>query len=70
VAARSQNPRAAIADTRRQLEELMNSNRQLAAVGNNLTQLFPHLPIADRVLVLVRDALDAVDRTAAAMAGK
>ncbi|MFJ2632195.1 hypothetical protein ACIO6U_09600 [Streptomyces sp. NPDC087422] len=70
VAARSQNPRAAIADTRRQLEELMNSNRQLAAVGNNLTQLLPHLPIADRVLVLVRYALYAVDRTAAAMAGK
>ncbi|MEU6848364.1 hypothetical protein ABZ901_00215 [Actinacidiphila alni] len=77
VAARSQNPRAAIADTRRQLEELMNSNRQLAAVGNNLTQLLPHLPVAghlhdqtQRVLVLVRDALDAVDTTAAAMAGK
>jgi hypothetical protein len=77
LAARAQNPRAAIADTRRQLEELMNANRQLAAVGNNLAQLLPHLPAADllhdhaqRALGLVRDALDAVDTAAAAMAGK
>lgn len=75
LAARAQNPRAAIADPRRQLEELMNANRQLAAVGNNLAQLLPHLPAPDllhvqsqRALALVREALDAVD--AAAMAGK
>jgi hypothetical protein len=77
LAARAQNPRAAIADTRRQLEELMNANRQLAAVGNNLAQLLPHLPApgllhaqAQRALALVSDALDSVDTTAADMAGK
>ncbi|MBM9435145.1 hypothetical protein [Actinacidiphila bryophytorum] len=77
LAARAQNPRAAIADTRRQLEELMNANRQLAAVGNNLAQLLPHLPAtgllhdqAQRALGLVRDALDTVDTAAAAVAGK
>ncbi|WP_435176098.1 hypothetical protein [Actinacidiphila sp. bgisy145] len=77
LAARAQNPLAAIADTRRQLEELMNANRQLAAVGNNLAQLLPHLPTTDhlhdqaqRALALVREALDAVDTTAADMAGK
>lgn len=77
LAARTQNPRAAIADTRRQLEELMNANRQLAAVGNNLNQTLPHLPAPDPLhdqaqcaLGLVRVALDAVDTTAAGMAGK
>jgi hypothetical protein len=77
LAARTQNPRAAIADTRRQLEELMHSNRQLAAVGNNLAQLLPHLPTTDflhdqaqRALGLVRNALDTVDTTTADMAGK
>jgi hypothetical protein len=77
LAARTQNPRAAIADTRRELEELMNANRQLAAVGNNLAQLLPHLPAtsvlhdqAQRALAFVRDALDAVDGAAAALAGK
>lgn len=43
LAARRSDPRAAIADTRRQLEELMESNRQLAAVGNNLNQVLLHL---------------------------
>jgi hypothetical protein len=77
LAARAQSPLAAIADTRRQLEELMHSNRQLAAVGNNLAQLLPHLPTTDllhdqaqRALGLVRNALDTVDTTTADMAGK
>ncbi|MYS22522.1 MULTISPECIES: hypothetical protein [unclassified Streptomyces] len=71
LAARTTDPRAAIADTRRQLEELMESNRQLAAVGNNLNQVLARLRPGDslhdqthRTLELVRDALDGVDTAA------
>jgi hypothetical protein len=77
LAARTPDPRAAIADTHRQLEELMESNRQLSAVGNNLNQLLTHLPTADalhdqveRTLTLVRDALDDVDTAATRIAWK
>ncbi len=72
LAARTTDPRAAIADTRRQLEELMESNRQLAAVGNNLNQVLTHLRPGGRLhdraqlaLGFVRDALDGVDTAAA-----
>jgi hypothetical protein len=75
LAAHTPDPRAAIADTHRQLEELMASNRQLAAVGNNLNQLLVHLPThgplhrqTQRVLRLVHDALDHVDTAAAEIA--
>ncbi|MGC5000044.1 hypothetical protein [Streptomyces sp. DT195] len=71
LAARTSDPRAAVADTRRQLEELMESNRQLAAVGNNLNQVLTHFrpggPLherAQRILGLVHDALDGVDAAA------
>ncbi|MEV6009180.1 hypothetical protein AB0M29_20495 [Streptomyces sp. NPDC051976] len=75
LAAHTSDPRAAIADTHRQLEELMESNRQLAAVGNNLNQLLAHLhandPLHDqaqRTRRLVQDALDDVDAAAAEIA--
>jgi ABC-type transporter Mla subunit MlaD len=75
LAARSPDPRASIADARRKLEELMESNRQLAAVGNNLNQVLLHLrpgdPLhaqADSALRLTRAALDDVDAAAAEIA--
>ena len=75
LAAHTSDPRAAIADTHRQLEELMESNRQLAAVGNNLNQLLVHLhandPLHDqaqRTRRLIQDALDDVDVAATEIA--
>lgn len=77
LAARRSDPRAAIADTRRQLEELMESNRQLAAVGNNLNQILLHLhpanslhALAQSTLRLTRAALDDVDAAATEIAWK
>ena len=71
LAARAADPRAAIADTRRQLEELMESNRQFAAVGNNLNQVLVHLHPGDALhaeaqhtLRLIHEALDDVDTAA------
>ncbi|GAA1892321.1 hypothetical protein GCM10009753_21270 [Streptantibioticus ferralitis] len=75
AAASTADPRVAIADTHRQLEELMESNRQLAAFGNNLNQLLvhlhPHAPLHDqahRTLRHVQDVLDHVDATATELA--
>jgi hypothetical protein len=77
LAARTSDPRAAIADTRRRLEELMESNRQLAAIGNNLNQVLLHLRPGDALhamtahtLHLTRAALDDVDSAAAEIAWK
>lgn len=71
LAARTADPRAAIADTRRQLEELMESNRQFAAIGNNLTQVLVHFRSdgilhaqAQHALRLLHMALDDVDTAA------
>src|SRR5690606_30625331 len=47
AAARAENPEAAVADYRRAVQELMASNRQAAALGNNLNQLARHLNTTD-----------------------
>jgi hypothetical protein len=68
AAAQAANPAAAVADYRRGVQELMESNRQLAAVGNNLNQVAHYLnsggrPATDLGLLLHRidTALTAVD---------
>ncbi|NEA73211.1 hypothetical protein [Streptomyces sp. SID13588] len=75
LAARSDNPRAVIADTRAQLEELMEANRLLAALANNTTQLLHHLNTDDtphgtarRLLHTLGDVLDRIDATARVIA--
>ncbi|OEV13149.1 plasmid mobilization protein [Streptomyces nanshensis] len=72
AAARSENPEAAVADYRRTVKELMESNRQAAALGNNLNQLTYHLnrsggPLPEQAVVhrlskRVDDVLDAIDQ--------
>lgn len=76
-AAHAPDPRAAIADPRRRLEELLESNRLLAALGNNLNQIQRQLPpghrqhtTTQRVLGLAENAIDQVDTTAADLAGR
>ncbi|WP_245771847.1 MobC family plasmid mobilization relaxosome protein [Actinacidiphila guanduensis] len=68
AAASSANPTAAVADYRRGVQELMESNRQLAAVGNNLNQVAHFLnaggqPATDlrRLLHRIDTALNGVD---------
>lgn len=43
AAARSDDPTAAVADYRAAVKALMDANRQLGMVGNNLNQLTRHL---------------------------
>ncbi|MFC9329050.1 MobC family plasmid mobilization relaxosome protein [Kitasatospora sp. NPDC057015] len=68
AAATSTDPNAAIADYRRGIQELMESNRQLGAVGNNLNQVAHFLnsggqPAADlrRLLHQIEASIGAVD---------
>jgi hypothetical protein len=68
AAAQAANPTAAVADYRRAVQELMESNRQLAAVGNNLNQVAHYLnaggrPATDlpRLLHRIDTALTEVD---------
>ncbi|MEV0035505.1 plasmid mobilization relaxosome protein MobC [Streptomyces sp. NPDC050804] len=68
AAATSASPTAAVADYRRGVQELMESNRQLAAVGNNLNQVAHFLnsggqPASDlrQLLLHVDTALAGVD---------
>ncbi|MEV4555721.1 MobC family plasmid mobilization relaxosome protein [Kitasatospora sp. NPDC049285] len=72
AAATSANPTAAVADYRRGIQELMESNRQLGAVGNNLNQLAHYVnaggqPGADlrQLLHRVEDAIGTVDEAVA-----
>ncbi|MDT3397629.1 hypothetical protein RKE29_13365 [Streptomyces sp. B1866] len=76
-AADTADPRAALADPRRQVEELMETNRLLAAVGNNLAQALRHFtpgnPLHTHTAGLldeVEKALDLVDTTATTLAGR
>ncbi|WP_244502570.1 plasmid mobilization relaxosome protein MobC [Streptomyces oceani] len=71
AAARAESPEAAVADYRRAVQELMASNRQAAAVGNNLNQLARHLnseqalperEVVRGLLARVQDVLDEVDQ--------
>jgi hypothetical protein len=73
AAARADNPEAAVADHRRAVQELMASNRQAAAIGNNLNQLTRHLnangPLPEpevfhRLLAQVHDVLNMMDQAA------
>ncbi|MFD5434758.1 MobC family plasmid mobilization relaxosome protein [Kitasatospora sp. NPDC127067] len=68
AAATSTDPSAAVADYRRGIQELMESNRQLGAVGNNLNQLAHYAnaggqPGAElrQLLARVEASIDAVD---------
>lgn len=68
AAASSVNPTAAVADYRRGVQELMESNRQLAAVGNSLNQVAHFLnsggqPAGDlrQLLYRIDTALATVD---------
>ncbi|MFJ7907039.1 MobC family plasmid mobilization relaxosome protein [Kitasatospora sp. NPDC096204] len=74
AAATSTDPSAAIADYRRGIQELMESNRQLAAIGNNINQVAHFLnaggqPATDlRVLLQrVEASIGAVDDAVAWM---
>ncbi|MFC5646592.1 MobC family plasmid mobilization relaxosome protein [Kitasatospora cinereorecta] len=74
AAATSTDPNAAVADYRRGIQELMESNRQLGAVGNNLNQVAHYLnaggqPAADhhQLLQRVEFAIAAVDEAVAWM---
>jgi len=71
-AASSSDPNAAVADYRRGIQELMESNRQLGGVGNNLNQLSHYLnaggkPATDvqRLLARIDTAIGEVDQAVA-----
>ncbi|MEE1825342.1 MobC family plasmid mobilization relaxosome protein [Streptomyces sp. BE20] len=69
AAATSADPNAAVADYRRGIQELMESNRQLGGIGNNLNQVAHFLnaggqPAAElrQLLARVEASIDAVDQ--------
>ncbi|MEE1786937.1 MobC family plasmid mobilization relaxosome protein [Streptomyces sp. SP17BM10] len=69
AAAASADPNAAVADFRRGIQELMESNRQLGGIGNNLNQVAHFLnaggqPAGDlrQLLRRVEASIDAVDQ--------
>ncbi|SHL18053.1 mobilisation protein (MobC) [Actinacidiphila paucisporea] len=61
AAASSVNPTAAVADYRRGVQELMESNRQLAAVGNNLNQVAHFLNAGGQPATDLRQLLHRFD---------
>jgi hypothetical protein len=61
AAATAANPTAAIADYRRGIQELMESNRQLAAVGNNLNQVAHFLNAGGQPTTDLRQLLHHID---------
>jgi hypothetical protein len=61
AAATSINPTAAVADYRRGVQELMESNRQLAAVGNNLNQVAHFLNAGGQPATDLRQLLHRID---------
>lgn len=61
AAATSSNPTAAVADYRRGVQELMESNRQLAAVGNNLNQVAHFLNAGGQVATNLQQLLHRID---------
>ncbi|MER7771554.1 MobC family plasmid mobilization relaxosome protein [Kitasatospora sp. NPDC096140] len=74
AAATSTDPGAAIADYRRGIQELMESNRQLAAIGNNVNQVAHFLnaggqPASDlqQLLHRIEASIGAVDEAVAWM---
>jgi hypothetical protein len=65
AAAVSSHPTAAVADYRRGVQELMESNRQLAAVGNNLNQVAHFLNSGGRPATDLRQLLHRIDNALA-----
>ncbi|MEU7092598.1 MobC family plasmid mobilization relaxosome protein [Kitasatospora aureofaciens] len=77
AAALSDNPEAAVADIRRLLQELMEADRQVAAIGNNLNQIAHNLwaggtppPHLQHVFDRVVQTLDGIDTAAASIIGR
>ncbi|WP_435128750.1 plasmid mobilization relaxosome protein MobC [Actinacidiphila sp. bgisy144] len=67
AAASSLNPTAAVADYRRGVQELMESNRQLAAVGNNLNQVAHFLNAGGQPATDLRRLLHRIDTALAGL---
>ncbi|MFD7730881.1 MobC family plasmid mobilization relaxosome protein [Kitasatospora phosalacinea] len=67
AAAASSDPTAAVADYRRGIQELMESNRQLAGIGNNLNQTAHFLNAGGQVATDLRQLLQRVGASIAAV---
>ncbi|MEV7121174.1 plasmid mobilization protein [Kitasatospora griseola] len=65
AAATSTDPSAAVADYRRGIQELMESNRQLGAVGNNLNQVAHFLNAGGQPASDLRQLLQRVEASIA-----
>ncbi|MEU6973728.1 plasmid mobilization relaxosome protein MobC [Kitasatospora aureofaciens] len=77
AAALSDNPEAAVADIRCLLQELMEADRQVSAIGNNLNQIAHNLwaggtppPHLQHVFDRVVQTLDGIDTAAASIIGR
>ncbi|MFB8168284.1 MobC family plasmid mobilization relaxosome protein [Kitasatospora purpeofusca] len=67
AAATSTDPNAAVADHRRGIQELMESNRQLGAVGNNLNQVAHFLNAGGRPAADLRNLLERIEASIGAV---
>ncbi|MFJ8442824.1 MobC family plasmid mobilization relaxosome protein [Kitasatospora griseola] len=67
AAATSTDPTAAVADYRRGIQELMESNRQLGSVGNNLNQVAHYLNSGGQSAADLRQLLQRVEASIAAV---
>ena len=67
AAAASSDPTAAVADYRRGIQELMESNRQLGSIGNNLNQVAHFLNAGGQVDADLRQLLRRVEASIAAV---
>ncbi|MFB7617759.1 MobC family plasmid mobilization relaxosome protein, partial [Kitasatospora sp. NPDC056181] len=67
AAATSTDPNAAVADYRRGIQELMESNRQLGAVGNNLNQVAHFLNAGGQPAADLRELLQRVEASIGAV---
>ncbi|MGW4812503.1 MobC family plasmid mobilization relaxosome protein [Kitasatospora cineracea] len=67
AAAASSDPNAAVADYRRGVQELMESNRQLGGIGNNLNQVAHFLNAGGQVAADLRQLLQRVEASIAAV---
>ncbi|MER7702375.1 MobC family plasmid mobilization relaxosome protein [Kitasatospora sp. NPDC097605] len=67
AAAASTDPNAAVADYRRGIQELMESNRQLGAIGNNLNQVAHFLNAGGRSAADLRHLLERIEASIGAV---
>ncbi|RAJ44763.1 mobilization protein MobC [Kitasatospora sp. SolWspMP-SS2h] len=67
AAAASSDPTAAVADYRRGIQELMESNRQLGGIGNNLNQVAHFLNAGGQVTTDLHQLLRRVEASIAAV---